>query len=492
MADCLYRQRVIWVLWAVLLPAAGWSQEAASAETVMGELRSGQADDALRHAAIALQRHPNDVRLWTLKGLAARQLKESGVALSAFEHALSLDPRYVPALEGACELLYAQGAPQARLMLDRLLAERPDEPNAHAMSAMLAYRAGEFGSAAEHFRRAGDAIASQQTATEAYADSLARLHRDGEALSLLRTLVERWPAADHARYNLAVLQSRAGERDAALRTLDPLLAREDEAALSLAAALHEEAGETPAAVDLLRRAMTAKPEDPQNYLDFGALSFDHGSPRTGIAMLNAGLTRLPRDARLHVARGILYMQIAETEAAERDFVEANRLDPSQSFGFEAQGLSEIERHDLPEALRKVKRSLASTPDNAYLNYLAAEILKERGAAPHSSEAGDALRHAQRAVELDPSLTAARNLVGSLEFAEGDLPAALTASRAVLAGNPADQESLFRIILVLRRTGDPQHEVAALLGRLQAVRAAAGTEQQKVDRYRLQLTEAPVP
>lgn len=465
------------------------AQEPATAGTVIAEMQAGHATEALQDAELALTLTPKDARMLALKGLAARQLNQIDVALAAFQHSLDVDPTYLPALEGACELLYAKRAPEAVTYLDRLLKQLPDEPSANGMAAMLDYQAGQYPAAAKHFRKAASVISDQQSAMDAYADSLARLQRDEEALQLLRTMVNHWPSDTRARHNLAVLESRNHNAKDALTILEPLLAQNDAAALSLAAALHESAGETPAAVDLLRRAIAADPKNPENYIDFGALSFDHSSARAGILMLNAGLTQRPDDARLYVARGILSMQISEIEAAERDFARANQLDPTQSFGFEAQGLSEIQRHNLPEALRKIKSSLAQRPDDAYLNYLAAEILKEQGIAPHSRESVDAFAYAQRAVRFDPSLVAAHNVMGALAFANGDLPTAITESRSALERDPADEEALFRLMLLLRRTGDSKQEVPALVERLQTLRATAHSKGQKLDRYQLVETGA---
>lgn len=466
------------------------AQQISDADAVITELRSGQATKALHDADLALTANPKDARMLALKGLSARQLDQPEVALVAFQSSLAIDPTYLPALEGACELLYARRAPETGAYLDRLLAQLPDEPSANGMAAMLAYRAANYASAAEHFSKASAAISNQQSAMDAYADSLARLQWDAEALVLLRIVVDRWPSDSTARYNLAVLESRTDETRSALLVLEPLLGGNDAAALSLAAALHEALGETPAAVDLLRRAIAAEPKNPQNYIDFGALSFDHSSAHAGIVMLNAGLKQLPDCARLYVARGILSMQIAETDAAERDFARANQLDPTQTFGFEAQGLSQIQRHNLPEALRKIKSTLAGKPDDAYLNYLAAEILKEQGITPHSKDSAEALAYAGRAVRLDPSLVAAHNVLGALAFADGDLTTALAQSRSALEREPANEESLFRLVLLLRRTGDPQGEVPALVQRLQALRATAHSKGEKFQRY--QLVEAGAP
>ncbi len=482
----------IWAAFLLMVACTVSAQQPAIVNEVIGELRSGHAESALSAANSALKLTPNNVILWTLRGLAAKQLSQTSLAIHSFKAALKIDPDYLPALEGICELLYAQTSDELPPYLARLLAKLPDDPNANGMAGILDYRAGKFAEAVGEFNKAGAAIADKMDAMSAYADTLVRLRRDDEARSLLGTIVQRWPEDTRARYNLAILQSRKGENELALKTLQPLVAANDESALSLAASLHESSGDTPAAVELLRSAIATNPKNPQNYIDFGALSFDHSSVSAGIAILNAGIAQLPYSAALYIARGVLYMQTSEVKAAEDDFARANQLDPTQSFGFEAQSLSEIQRHNLPAALQKVKSSLAKAPNNAYLNYMAAEILKEQGVVPGSRESAQALAYARRAVDLDSSLIGAHNLLGALAFAAGDLPEALNASRATLNLDSTNQEALFRLILILRRTGDLQHEVPALVGRLKLLRANEHNGQRKVDRYRLFESEADTP
>ncbi len=453
-------------------------------EQIVAELREHSYADALKDAKAALGEHPNDPRILTLEGLAAKELNDRPAALNAFETALHIAPSYLPALEGAAELSYLTDPVKARRYLDQLLLQRPAEPTANSMAAMLSYRSGEWAAAASYFAKGGEAVFGQQLTLAAYADNLARLDRLTEAESLFRRLIEQWPGDEQARYNLAVLELRRKETAGAIQTLKPLIDAHNAQALSLAAAAYEAAGDTPRAVAALREAIQQNPKDPQASLDFAAISFDHNSFAAGIAMLNAGLTQLPRSAPLYVARGILLMQSSEVDRAGQDFETANRLDPSQTFGLEAQGLTDLQRHDLPGALAKVRESLRSNPRSAYLNYLAAQILKEQGASPGSSAGEAALAYATRSLELDPALIAARNLLSALLFESGNLSSAEQQCRAALKQDPSDQEALYRLILILRRSGDQEHEIAALVSSLKQRRTEEHTSQIRLDRYRL--------
>lgn len=481
----LRSSRALWAVCAALLCCECCRAQARpDLDQIVAELREHRSADALKDAKAALGKHPNDPRILTLEGLAAKELKDNPAALNAFETALHFAPGYLPALEGAAELSYLTDPVKARLYLDRLLLQMPADPTANSMAAMLSYRNGEWAAAASSFAKGGEVVLTQQLTLAAYSDALARLDRLTEAESLFRKLIEQWPGDEQARYNLAVLELRRKETADAIQTLKPLVDAHNAQALSLAAAAHEAAGDTPGAVADLRDAIQQSPKDPQAYLDFAAISFDHSSFAAGIAMLNAGLTQLPRSAPLYVARGILLMQSSDMDRAERDFETANRLDASQSFGREAQGLTELQRHDLPGALGKVRESLKSNPQSAYLNYLAAQILKEQGASPGSSTAQAAMAYTTRSLELDPTLIAARNLLSALLFESGNLASAEQQCRAALKQDPSDQEALYRLILILRRSGDRAHEIAVLVGSLKQRRTEEHTSQVRLDRYRL--------
>ena len=475
---------------AVLLTSvATFAQTPITIESIVSELRQNRAADAMSDAEQALRTRPNQTRLWILKGVAANQLQRPDVALAAFQAALHLEPTSLAALEGASEVAFRVDRASARPFVVRLLAQAPDNPQANAMAGMLDVDRSDWAAAAEHFQKAGPAIVAQRGAMEAQVAALDHLGRDLDAMAVVKHMAEIWPDDQNIRYNLGVLELRQREPKLALATLKPLLDADNELSFSLAATAYESLGDTPAAVEALRHAIQLNPKDAQNYIDFAGISMDHNSFPAGIAMLNAGLTQLPDSAALHVARGALYMQNSQIERAELDFQTANRLDPTQSFGLEAQGLSEMQRHNLPEALRKVKTSLQRSPNDAYLNYLAAEILKEQGVVPDSPEGKQAIAYADRAVAADPALVPALDLLGSLQFEARDFVDAAKSCRAALTRQPNDQEALFRLVLTLRRTGDPKQEIAGLLERLRAAKAQEHVEQVRVSKYRLSTREA---
>ena len=109
----------------------------------------------------------------------------------------------------------------------------------------------------------------------------------------------------------------------------------------------------------------------------------------------------PRAAPLYVARGVLYVQLAQYDKAEADFEKADALDPRQSMGSAAEGLAAVQENDPDRALATVRSKLAKKPNDPFLLYLQADILTQRGPDPGSLEFREAMESAKKAIALRP-------------------------------------------------------------------------------------------
>jgi len=277
----------------------------------------------------------------------------------------------------------------------------------------------------------------------------------------------------------------------ALATLEPLLKTGNESndaeaeALELAATAYEQNKDTPRAVSTLRQAILLDPENVNLYLDFANLSYAHDSFQVGIDVVSDGIGLDPKAAPLYFARGVLYVQLAEYDKGEADFAKAYELDPSQSLSSAAQGLAAAQQNDLDRALAKIQASLARKPNDAFLLYLQADILAEKGADPGTPEFETAMRSAKRAVALQPTLGAAQGVLAKLYLQSGKYREAAEASRKALVSDPKDQAAVYHLIQALRKTGEKQ-EIPALLKRLALLRNQAEREQS--ERYQYKLVE----
>jgi tetratricopeptide (TPR) repeat protein len=251
----------------------------------------------------------------------------------------------------------------------------------------------------------------------------------------------------------------------------------------LAAAAYEADQNTPEAVRALRQAIVSNPHDVNLYIDFANISLDHQSFQVGVDMINAGLRAEPKAAPLYVARGILHVQLAQYDEAEADFEKADALDPRQAIGSAAEGLVAVQENDPEQALAKVRAKLIKAPNDAFLHYLKAEIISQRGPDPGSAEFREAMTAAKKAVELRPSLGAARDILAKLYIQQGENAAAIEQCRKALNTDPKDQTALYHLIQAQRKSGQTS-DLPELLKQLAALREESTKEESERNRYKL--------
>lgn len=473
------------VLWFVL-PSGMFGQTANDRASITSALRSRDFDKALQLLRPALQASPNNPQLWALQGLAFSGKGDQKSALGSYQNALKIAPDYLPALEGAAQLEYETGSPDAVPLLERVLRLRPQDPTTHAMLAVLAYKAGDCTTAVKHFSQSEAILSSQPGALQEYGACLLQLKQSEKAIQIFQQLLASQPDDLRARRALAAVQLAAGQPQDALATLQPLLnANPDVGTMRLTAAVYEANKDTPSAVKTLRDAIVKDPAQVPLYVDFADIAMNHQSFQAGIEMINAGLKLQPAAADLYLARGVLYVQLADYDKAEADFARAEQLDPTQGLTASAQGMlaEEKDQSNPDQALSTVRAKLQKKPDDAFLWYLEAAIVSQKSPDPGSPEFEQGMKAAKRAVTLQPSLTAAHNVLAKYYLDSGQYAPAVKECRLVLEHSPDDQTALYHLVMALRKTNE-QAEIPELLKRLATARQNATKDEAARNRYKL--------
>ena len=459
--------------------------------SITSALRARDFGKALQLLQPALQQSPKNAQLWTLQGIAFSGNNQEKQALASFRRALKISADYLPALEGAAQLEYKSGSDAAIPLLQHVLKLLPGDPTSHAMLAVLFAKRRDCDSAVQHFEQSAPLLDSQPGALQQYGACLVRLKQLDKAISVFSRLLALDPANPETRNYLATVQLMAERPNDAIETLQPSLqaSAPSSKALQLAASAYEAGGDTPRAVSLLRQAIISDPRDVALYLDFAGISMDHQSFPAGIAMINSGLQLQPNAAELYLARGVLYVQMAQYDQAEADFDKANVLDPEKAIGSAALGLEAVQKNSPDEALATVRARLAKKPNDAYLLFLQAVILNQKGADAGSAEFQSALASAKKAVSLQPGLAAAHNLLAKLYLQAGQYREAVEESRKALSIDPKDQTAVYHLIQALRKTGD-KTELPELLKRLAQLRREATKQEEQRNRYKLIEGQSP--
>jgi len=478
-----FLKRVVCVsLLAAGICAGEQADDVAQIKALLGR---GNAAEADRRCDLALRRFPRSAPLWTLKGIASDSLKKTEQAIKAYYTALSIDQGYLPALEGAAQDEFRKRSQKAVPLLDRAQKLSPADLTIPAMLGTLAYLRNDCRKAVDYFERTGP-IAEWSTGTlEEYGTCLVRLEDFKPAVQVFSALLKREPRNEKARYNLAAVQFEAGQYSAVQDTLASLVQRDlpDPESLSLAAEACESLFDTPRAVDLLRRGIAAYPQSSQFYILFADLSLAHRSFQVGIDLVNAGIARLPDEASLRFARGMLYLEMGEYERSEADFDLAEKLDPELPLGSAARALAKLDRHQSTEAERLARAQLANHPDDPDLNYVLAESIWNQGAPAGSEELKDAESAAEKATRLQPKFAGARLVLSQLYMESGKFDEAMAQAEEAVKLAPQDVTVMYNLIVATNRSGKTD-QLPRLVKRLEEVRQVAERKREQLRRYAL--------
>jgi tetratricopeptide (TPR) repeat protein len=474
------------ILISILLLRSAFAQTAADQiGLITSELRNQDFAEALVLLGPMLQRSPRNAQLWTMQGVAYAGEGHNTEAVVSFRRALTISPDYLPALEGAIQIEYASGSKEAIPLLQRILRLRPADRTSHGMLAVLEYQQENCAAAVVHFEKAGELFDTQPSALHAYAACLVKLKQLDKAAEVVRRTVALNPRDGRERRLLAAVQLMEHKPQDALSTLQPMLEGSDAdvETLELAATAYEDSQDTPKAVAALRQAILLNPQNVNLYVDFANLSSSHESFQVGIDVVSDGIAQLPKAAPLLLARGVLYVQLAEYDKAEADFQTAQELDPHQSLSSAAQGLLAEQENNLDGALATVQTRLAQKPNDAVLLYLRADFLSQKGVEPGTPEFQLAMRSARQAVSLRPGLSGARTVLAKLDLQAGRYQDAVEQCRKAVAQDPKDQTALYHLIQALRKTGGTA-EIPDLLKRLAQLRKQTAHEDSQRYQYKL--------
>ncbi len=479
---------MIWFAMCAVVPAQP-SADQNTMEPIISALRSQHFDEALSAAKSALKAHPLDYRVWTLEGMALAGKADNPSALAAFRRALTIAPDYNPALKAEARLLFQSGDKQAIAVLRKLIALDPSDKTAQEMLAISSARQNECKSSLQEFAPLDETIQSHPESLQWYGYCLTQEKEFSAAASVFARLVELVPNELEPRFDLALVQTMANQNTNAIQTLQPLITSHSPNvdALTLAAEAYEEAGETPKAVSMLRQAIDLDADNADLYVRFAGLCLSHDSFQVGLDVVNVGLRRIPKNASLYVARGLLYGQTGEYSNAESDLQTAEKLNPAVTASSFALAATAMQHGDLDQALKTVREQLKRHPNDPGLHYMLAKILVDQGAKFGSSEFQEAMKSASMAVRTKPDFVPGHDLLASLYLDAGKSDLATEQCRISLAADPSDQSALYHLIAALRSSGN-RIEVQDLVKKLLALQRK--TSQQPTARERYKIMERP--
>ena len=453
--------------------------------TAVKALQAGNNQDAYTAAEQLVQMAPRDVRGWLLLGTALSGLKKNNESLTAFKHALVLQPRSLAALEGAAQAAYAVRSSETRSLLERLIEVNSRNETAHAMLGALAFQSRKCDEAVRNYEQATKAISTQVNALREYGICLVDLHRSDAAIPVFDRILQLQPEVWQNRHNLALVQyqtRRYADTIATLKGMSDHGAPEREY-LNLLAAAYEANHNTDKALATLYRAIAIAPDDIRNYLDLATLCMDHSATQSGIDIINAALKNFPENAELYLERGVLYVQLGKFAEAQADFDQIDRLGARQTLTTLARSIALLQNNNPDESLKVIRARLKTSPNDPELNYALAEVLTRNDGAPGSSSFKEAVAAAEWSVKQKPDFLLAHDLLSGLLLKSGDAMGSILESQRALALDPTDRTAVYHLLSAWRQRGNSA-EVTALTTRLRTLIEQARAEQVELNKFRI--------
>ncbi len=314
-----------------------------------------------------------------VRATAQAGLKQYKDAAETFEAILQQDPGNSEAQLGLIKLSLIQGdANNAKLSLDKLLAQYPNDPEILLVSAQLAYKSNDLEGAEEYLSTALQYVRDTDIILPIKArilsqlsETLTQLGRPSEGLIYSKILAEANPEAHQANEQLnqvlAYLQSGDMENAEALLTDLYDSFPNNTVSGALLGMLNYQQGDLAAADQLLDQNIDVE-TSPTNIIGSSALTkLKLNQPQQAVELLEQALKNHPEDASINSLYGIALLSIdPKDEQGAIALQKALAIDPSK-----ARNHTILARHYLAlgkneQAYAQYKSALAKTPNDSVI------------------------------------------------------------------------------------------------------------------------------
>ncbi|MSQ52623.1 MAG: tetratricopeptide repeat protein [Betaproteobacteria bacterium] len=213
-------------------------------------------------------------------------------------------------------------APEVRAEIESALSRDPANANLNCQLGELLLDSGDAEQALDLFNLALHYQFDCYPACRGKVLALERLGRGSEAIAVIEAFLDTCPEHADAGLHAAEFYYRAGNHEAAVGVLEPLLQRDPanrDAANVLGLILGREYGEFGRAGELLRSALAADPDWLPALVNLGWTLLEQGRYQEGYACIDRALMLAPHDAEARLVRACMKLKQGEFSDGWRDY-----------------------------------------------------------------------------------------------------------------------------------------------------------------------------
>jgi tetratricopeptide (TPR) repeat protein len=464
------------------------------AESLAREKRWTESLDVLRPM---LKRDPHNARALNLMGLVLIGEGNASQADAFFNRALSVNPRFVPALKNLAINEFDRGsAALAQKHLELAESLEPDDRTIHLYLGEIHFHRKDWAQATAEYGQI-DKLASHNAVAGAH-EVICYLHTRNipPARSVLESIdVTRVDAPTAFELALILDQSdlpaeaipfidavSAQHQDSYDVSVDRMLilidAKEYARAITAGQEVSARGQDTAeienllgeayagnaqfqAAFEAYRNAINLDPKDEDNYLDLASLCLRQRSFKAARRVVDVALSEHPNSERMLFMRGLVDATEGNLEDAEKDFRLSESNSSKSGLGVIGLGASYLQNAEYDRAIVALRSNLASNPNDPASLYLLAEAHIRSGATVGQPAYAEAQSDLEKSVALDANLCLPHISLGKIYMDEKRYAEAAEQFEAAKRIDPTERAAYSHLAIAYRHLGDLQRSSDAL-------------------------------
>lgn len=405
----------------------------------------GKYREAMIQYANAIQIDPRFVRAHAKLAQALLKLGDNNRAFQELNRTVELDPDNAVARTDLANLLITVRSPegslvpeimqQAKVQLDWLSTNHPDDAETHQAWANYYSAEGDLASAAREIQKSIELNPSLSGSYLMLALLQARLDLPEQAESNFKKSIEMEPKALKSQLSLASFfqsRSRFSEAERQFTHTIDLFPKEPEARIALVRLLLQE-NKTNEAEAFLKQSKVDLRDTPEGYRMLGDFYFAIGDLDKAANEYSSVCHDHPKD--LQAKKNFIQLLILKNKLQQADDLnnEILKNSPHDVDALIYKGQVELRRDNAATAVESFQTALRNDAQNAIAHY-------QLGLAfAHMRDLARAESEWREAVRLRPELTSAQQALASLDIKRGDIDSVLQRAQQIIAAEPYSSE-----------------------------------------------------
>lgn len=438
----------------------------AEAEMILGlaETADSQISSAEKHFSRAVSIDPSNYRAHTYLGSTYLRQQRLDEAERAFSRVLQLSPANAVAQYNLGVIAVLRGKPAAALSYFSAV-HQSNPADAAALIALLECQLDlkQSRSARESAQKLDKLLASGSPALLQVGAALAERGEYATALPLLRRFAAANPAASDGGYNLALALLHTGGLEEAEGVLKRLLRDASNAeSYNLLGTVQERRGEQMEALRSFAEAVRLAPDNEQFRVDYASSMVSAGLLPEAVTEFSRGVADLPRSLRLSLGLGSALYLSGRYEEAAQTMLNSIRSAPKLAPAYDLLGKifeSVPERQE--EIMIAFRAYLEGGAQDAAAHSQYGIMLYSRTQDDGAERFTAARKHLRQALTLNPRLAQAHLQLGVISQAEGKLAEAVASYQRAVELDPSSSAARYRLGSAYQRLGQLEKAQAEL-------------------------------